>query len=785
MVDVKKRRELRKFVEQLAGYRGRHTELVTVYIPAGYELFKIINHLKEEQGTASNIKDKRTRTNVIDSLEKMIRHLRLFKKTPDNGLAIFSGNVSDKESQIKLEVFSVEPPEPINMRLYRCDQTFVVDLLRDMVTHKETYGLLVVDRREGTIGLLRGSSVVEIANHTSDVPGKTTKGGQCLVPDSVVQICDGDIEKIGNLHNPYVVKSVELEDGSLIDSAITDKWDSEKKVAKIITKNPRLEIESSLEHTFFVRTDEGIVEKEAEELKEGDFLLMPERIDVKGEIQEILFKDFKVLDQKFAQFLGYYLGDGNPDTNRLVFYEQNKELANYYRDFFSNLFNLDVKVKFREAKNYYEIRIYNKDLHDFVVKEFPEIDKALNSEVPKKILRSPNEILAGFLRGLFDAEGYVTAEELSIGMNNKYLIRQVQMALLRFGIISGFGEYNNERNPYSDNYRYTLRITEKESLKYFKEFIGFSFSEKIGKLGLLLDKRGIKSNVRQIIKTGKEIRKLLEDYGYLKENFSNVSHFFYNRREMGKQVFKKNFMEKVKLENKELYEKLKFVVSHNLIPVKIKSIEISENKVSMVDISVKNQNFVANCVLVHNSQQRYARLREEAAHNFFKRVAETANKEFSDKDVKGVIVGGPGPSKEDFLNGDYLQTRVREKVLGMKDLSYTGAFGLNELVDKSHDLLANEEVVEEKKIIDKFFYALSTKGGGKAAYKKKDVLDALNRAAVDVLILSEDLSDEEMENLEEKAEATGAKVNVVSSDTTEGRQIRDFGGVVAILRYKV
>jgi peptide chain release factor subunit 1 len=121
----------------------------------------------------------------------------------------------------------------------------------------------------------------------------------------------------------------------------------------------------------------------------------------------------------------------------------------------------------------------------------------------------------------------------------------------------------------------------------------------------------------------------------------------------------------------------------------------------------------------------------------------------------------------------------------MKDLSYTGAFGLNELVDKSHDLLANEEVVEEKKIIDKFFYALSTKGGGKAAYKKKDVLDALNRAAVDVLILSEDLSDEEMENLEEKAEATGAKVNVVSSDTTEGRQIRDFGGVVAILRYKV
>ncbi len=553
---------------------------------------------------------------------------------------------------------------------------------------------------------------------------------------------------------------------------------------KIITKNPRLEIESSFEHTFFVRTENGIVEKVSEELKEGDCLLMPERINIKGEIQKLDFESFKVLDESFAQFLGYYLGDGNPDTNRLVFYEQNEELANYYKTFFSKLFNLDVKVKFRESKNYFEIRIYNKKLHDFVVEEFPEIDKSLNSEIPKKILKSPDKVLAAFLRGLFDAEGYVTENELSIGMNNKYLIRQIQMSLLRFGIISGIGEYDNKKNPYSDNYRYIVRITEKESLNYFNEAIGFNFSEKRRKLGELLNKRGIRSNVRQIIKTGKEIRKLLEDYGYLKKDFSNVSNFFYNEREMSKSIFKKNFIDKIKTENEELYEKLKVIFNYNLVPVKIKSIELGE-MVQMSDISVKNQNFIANCVLVHNSQQRYARLREEAAHRFFQRVAETANREFSEKEIKGVIIGGPGPSKEDFFNGDYLQTRVKDKMLGLKDLSYTGEFGLNELVDKSHDLLASEEIIEEKKIMEKFFHSLSAKGGGKAVYKEKDVLDALSKGAVDVVLLSEDLEDSIIDNFEEKAETIGARVMMISLDTQEGKQLKEFGGIAAILRFKV
>lgn len=174
----KQKYEIKKLLKKLSTYRGRHTELVSVYIPAGYDLNKINSHLSQEQGTASNIKSSSTRKNVIDALEKMLQHLKLFPKTPPNGLAVFSGNVSGQEGKYDFQVFSIEPPEPLNTRIYRCDKTFVLDLLEDMLEIKEVYGLIVMDRREGDIALLKGKTIIQLSKTKSNVPGKTRAGGQ-------------------------------------------------------------------------------------------------------------------------------------------------------------------------------------------------------------------------------------------------------------------------------------------------------------------------------------------------------------------------------------------------------------------------------------------------------------------------------------------------------------------------------------------------------------------------------------------------------------------------------
>lgn len=355
--------KLKKFIKDLSSYKGRHTELVSVYIPQGYDINKIIQHLSQESGTATNIKDAATRKNVIDALEKMIQHLKLFKKTPENGLAAFSGNVAAQQGKQDFNVWSIEPPVPLKTRIYRCDKTFVLDLLEEMLETKEVYGLIVMDRRDANIAFLKGKTIIPLQKTHSEVPGKIRAGGQSA--------------------------------------------------------------------------------------------------------------------KRFAQ---------------------NTELA---------------------AKAHY-----------------------------KKV-----------------------------------------------------AEY------------------------------------------------------------------------------------------------------------------------------------------------VKNQ-FLGN------------------------------------KNLRGIIVGGPGPTKYEFVEGGYITTELRKKIIAIKDLSYTGEFGLQELVDKSDDVLAKESIMEEKKIMGKFFDLLAKKPGI-ASYGEKEVMKNLKNGAVDILLLSEELEEEKIEEFEKEAKLMGTEVKLISTETREGVQLRDIGKVAAILRYEV
>ena len=354
---------LKKSIKELERYRGRHTELVSVYIPQDYDMNKIINHLAQEQGTASNIKSASTRKNVTDALERMIQHLKLFKRTPPNGLVVFSGNVAEREGQQDFKVWSIEPPIPLKTRIYRCDKEFVLDILRDMLEAKEVYGLVVMDRRDANIALLKGKTIIPLVKTHSEVPGKFKAGGQ--------------------------------------------------------------------------------------------------------------------------------------------------------------------------------------------------------------------------------------------------------------------------------------------------------------------------------------------------------------------------------------------------------------------------------------SAMRFARQIEGAAKDHYKKVAEYMKETFLNMEgLKGIIVGGPGPTKYDLVEGDFITNEVKKKIIAIKDLSYTGEFGLEELLEKSQDVLAQEDVTEEKKIVNKFLETLATKRN-MAAYGEADTMNKLKMGVVGILLLSEDLSDEKIEEFEAAAKPVGSEVRIISTQTREGAQLRDLGKVAAILRYEV
>ena len=170
--------ELEATIEELESYRGRHTELITVLIPAGATLTQTTKQLEDEKGTATNIKSSGTRKNVIASLDRAVRKLKEIGKTPENGLAVYAGNVTLADGRESLEVWAIEPPKKLKIKIYRCDQTFVLEPLKEMLETDEVYGLLIIERNEASIGLLDGKHIKLLQHMTSGIPGKTKCGGQ-------------------------------------------------------------------------------------------------------------------------------------------------------------------------------------------------------------------------------------------------------------------------------------------------------------------------------------------------------------------------------------------------------------------------------------------------------------------------------------------------------------------------------------------------------------------------------------------------------------------------------
>ena len=166
-------------METLASKEGRGTELVSLYVPPGRQISEVVSMLKQEYGTASNIKSTTTRKNVQDAIVKVTQRLKLFKKVPENGLVIFCGAIPQNgPGSERIETYVIPPPESIQVYLYRCDSRFHTEHLQEFLKAKETYGIIVLDASATTYAVLQGKRLEIVEKITSGVPGKFRAGGQ-------------------------------------------------------------------------------------------------------------------------------------------------------------------------------------------------------------------------------------------------------------------------------------------------------------------------------------------------------------------------------------------------------------------------------------------------------------------------------------------------------------------------------------------------------------------------------------------------------------------------------
>ncbi|HDD63686.1 MAG: peptide chain release factor 1 [Thermofilum sp. ex4484_79] len=214
MSKVIERYRLERLVRELKSKRGRGTELISLYIPAGRPISDVMSVLREEYSTATNIKDRTTRHHVLDALTAIMQRLKFFRKTPENGLIVFAGYIAtDVPGSEEMEIHLIEPPEKLRAYLYRCNSRFHTEILEEMISKRDVYGLIVIDRNEAAIGILKGKSIEILKVLTSGIPGKHRAGGQSArrFERIIEQLAHEFYKRVGEYSTKYFLEIKELK----------------------------------------------------------------------------------------------------------------------------------------------------------------------------------------------------------------------------------------------------------------------------------------------------------------------------------------------------------------------------------------------------------------------------------------------------------------------------------------------------------------------------------------------------------------------------------------------
>ncbi|SFR63554.1 Vms1/Ankzf1 family peptidyl-tRNA hydrolase [Halogeometricum limi] len=206
------------------------------------------------------------------------------------------------------------------------------------------------------------------------------------------------------------------------------------------------------------------------------------------------------------------------------------------------------------------------------------------------------------------------------------------------------------------------------------------------------------------------------------------------------------------------------------------------------------------------SAERFERERERAKEEFFERVGEAASRRFLDASsgggdsestadpndgaatpsVDGVLVGGTAVTADQFCDGDYVDSRLDDAVLGDPiPVEYATEQGLSTLAERGADRLEELERRAPEAALEAFFEALSDEAAeNEVRYGDDGVGEALEYDAVETVLVSEAVEVERLRAFEERTTEQGGELTVVPVDVERGEQfVEAFEGVGAFLRF--
>ncbi len=340
----------------------------------------------------------------------------------------------------------------------------------------------------------------------------TRGSGKCVDGNTLIQLSDGSIIPISHLtktENIENEKKYRLNLGVMslenykIKNDSTDflyKRKFTEKLIKIKTQSGK-EIITTPEHPYFT-FDKGIKEVFADHIKEDSFIASPRFIQTrpkeiefnfdaqlkedhfifKGKTNSLKFKFPKKINVELAEFLGYVSGDGHIAPTGIYFFNNNQHIRETYKTIIKKLF--DVKYREYKTRTTFCIRISSRNLSRLISSTFgiPIGKKSSKLEIPQQILQSNNSILSAYIKTLFDCDSHVSKVDIEFASASDKLVKQLQMTLLRFGIIS-FKKIKIIKNK-----SYSRLFIRGESTKNYSLNIGYNHPQKKKNLSKLSHK---------------------------------------------------------------------------------------------------------------------------------------------------------------------------------------------------------------------------------------------------------------------------------------------------------
>ncbi len=305
----------------------------------------------------------------------------------------------------------------------------------------------------------------------------------------------------------------------------------------------------------------------------------------------------KILDERFAQLLGYHLGDGNLDKRSLRYRDQRIEIIKHYAQVCKDLFNIDGKISKVKDKNCYQLSVNSLAIRELVSK--------IKDKLFLLISRSPKEVVRAFILGFMDAEGYVAKNRPLVVLTQKdgQVLNYLQMLLLRFKIRSKRSVVEKKDGRKSEQ----LIFQGRDFVDFARE-IGVTASDKADLMDEWLLDCEMQKYDREIIPISREtLYKLIEDCSLKPSSImvgKSSDHKFLSRRNLG-MVFNALKILELKEENREKVRFMSKLLSGEVRWEKVRDVKVMENNEPLYDISVSGlTNYIANGFVVSNSTYR-------------------------------------------------------------------------------------------------------------------------------------------------------------------------------------